>query len=214
MTMSWDAAYRDGQPPWDIDGPQPAVVELAAAGVFAGRVVDVGCGTGENALHLASRGLDVTGVDGAPTAIDQARQKAQLRGLGAAFIVADALQLETLERTFDGALDCGLFHTFSDDERIRFQQSLHSVLTPGARYVLLCFSDAEPGTWGPRRVTQAEIRATFGTGWTVDAIVATRFVTRFGGAAAAWQASLTRSSNDRRVRRTSVAGRDATAPQR
>ena len=59
----WDASYHDGPAPWDLGEPQPAIVRLAAHGGFAGSVLDAGCGTGENALHIASLGLPVLGVD-------------------------------------------------------------------------------------------------------------------------------------------------------
>jgi SAM-dependent methyltransferase len=192
--MGFEWAYRTGTPPWDIGRPQPAIVELTGREGLAGAVVDVGCGTGENALYLASRGLDVTGIDAAPTAIARARRKASERGLEAEFLVADALQLPEIGRSFDAAIDCGLFHTFSDAERMSFERSLYAVLRPGARYFLLCFSDLEDGSWGPRRVSQAEIRGTFSAGWRVDSIVATSFDTLFGDGQGprAWLASLTR----------------------
>ena len=190
--MGFDAAYRYGRPPWDIGRPQPAIVELAEQGAIQGAVIDVGCGTGDNALYLASLGLDVTGVDAAPTAIERARGKAASQGIEAAFHVVDALALGVLGRPFDTAIDCGLFHTFADPDRPRFARSLRDVLAPGARYFLLCFSEHEPGAWGPRRVSQAEIRATFATGWSVDAIVESSFAATFGSAAA-WLASLTRT---------------------
>ena len=173
--MGFEWAYRNGAPPWDIGRAQPVIVRLAEEGLVSGDVIDVGCGTGENALYLASRGMSVLGVDAAPTAIARAREKAQLRGSSATFLVADALALEGLGRRFDTAIDCGLFHTFSDADRIRFARSLHLALRPGARYILLCFSEHQPGGLGPRRVSQAEIRATFATGWKADSIVAERF---------------------------------------
>src|SRR4029079_13938166 len=105
----WDASYLDGPAPWDIGGPQPAVVRLAAEGAFAGAVLDAGCGTGDNALHVASLGLHVLGVDVAETALSIAREKAVQRGISADFAVADALHLERLGRAFQTALDCGLF---------------------------------------------------------------------------------------------------------
>ena len=191
--MGFEWAYRNGVPPWDIGRPQPAIVRLAEQGLIAGDVIDVGCGTGENALYLASRGLGVVGVDAAPTAIEQAQAKARLQGSGATFVAADALGLEGLGRMFDVAVDCGLFHTFSDADRIRFERSLHRALRADGRYVLLCFNEHQPGELGPRRVTQAEIRATFATGWTVDSIVAERFAAQLpGGGADAWLALLTR----------------------
>src|SRR4051812_22518980 len=70
----WDASYHNGLAPWDIGQPQPAIARLAAAGAFAGAVLDAGCGTGENTLHIASLGLSVVGVDVAETALAIARQ--------------------------------------------------------------------------------------------------------------------------------------------
>ncbi len=191
--MGFEWAYRSGTAPWDIGRPQPVIVRLAEQGQIAGRVIDVGCGTGENALYLASRGLEVVGMDAAPTAIAQAEEKARLRASTATFLVGDACALESLGRLFDVALDCGLFHTFSDPDRARFQESLHETLRGGARYFLLCFSEQEPGSWGPRRVTQGEIRATFASGWRIDSIVTERFAASVPGRGAqAWLASLTR----------------------
>jgi ubiquinone/menaquinone biosynthesis C-methylase UbiE len=192
--MTLESAYLSGNPPWDIGRPQPAIVRLADEGLIAGDVIDLGCGTGENALFLASRHITVVGVDAAPTAIARADEKARLRGSAATFRLADALALEMLERTFDVAIDCGLFHTFSDADRVRFERSVQRTLRPGGRYVLLCFSENQPGDFGPRRVTRAEIRATFAIGWTVDSISAERFAARLpGGGAEAWLALLTRT---------------------
>ena len=192
--MGFEAAYRSGVPPWDIGRAQPEVVRLAEQGLITGDVIDIGCGTGENALYLASRGLTVTGVDAAPTAIERAREKATRRRSSATFAVADALALEKLGRTFDVAIDCGLFHTFSDPDRVRFERSLHGVLRAGGRYVLLCFSERQLGELGPRRVTQAEIRATFAPGWSVDSVVEAHFAATLpGGGAQAWLAMLTRA---------------------
>src|SRR5262245_51125924 len=112
----WDASYRDGPAPWDIGRPQPAVVRLAAEGAFAGAVLDAGCGTGDNAFHIASQGLPVVGFDVAATALVIARDKAAERGIAVDFVPADALALERLGRTFDTVLDCGLLHTFDRDE--------------------------------------------------------------------------------------------------
>jgi ubiquinone/menaquinone biosynthesis C-methylase UbiE len=191
--VGFEWAYRNGVPPWDIGRAQPAIIRLAEEGLFGGDVIDVGCGTGENALYLASRGLAVIGVDAAPTAIAQAQEKARLRGSSATFLVADALALEGLGRTFDVAIDCGLFHTFSDADRVRFERSLHRTLQVGGRYALLCFNEHQPGGLGPRRVTQADILATFASGWTVDSIVAEQFAASLpGDGAHAWLALLTR----------------------
>ena len=132
--VNFDDAYR-GTPPWDIGGPQPAFVALAEQGVIQGSVLDAGCGTGENALYFASLGHETWGMDGAPAAIEQARQKAPERGLPVEFRVHDALALEGLGRTFDTVTDSGLFHVFGDEDRARYVESLGHVL--GSRRQIL-----------------------------------------------------------------------------
>jgi SAM-dependent methyltransferase len=189
----FDALYA-GTPPWDIGRPQPAFLALAEAGAVRGRVLDVGCGTGEHVLMVAGLGLEATGVDAAVAAIDAAKGKARDRGLTARFLVWDALRLAALGEVFDTVLDSGLFHVFQDDERPRFVDGLRAVVRPGGRYLMLCFSDRQPGGWGPRRVTQAEIRASFDDGWRVDSIEPARFdVTIDPDGALAWLATITRS---------------------
>ena len=153
-------AYK-GKPPWDIGRPQPTFQELADAGEIAGPVLDAGCGTGENTLFLAARGLEVVGVDAVEAAVEAARRKAVARGLYAEFLVHDALALDGLGRRFATVVDSGLFHTFDDRERGRFVTSLAAALTLGGHYYVLCFSERELREGGPRRVTQAELRAAF-----------------------------------------------------
>ena len=192
-TEDFDALYA-GTPPWDIGRPQPAFLALAEAGAVQGRVLDVGCGTGEHVLMAAGLGLEATGVDTAATAIDAARGKARDRGLTARFLVWDALRLAALGELFDTVLDSGLFHVFQDDDRPRFVDGLRAVIRLGGHYLMLCFSDRQPGAWGPRRVTQAEIRASFGDGWRVDSIEPARFdVTIDPNGALAWLATITRT---------------------
>ena len=159
-----------GTPPWDIGRPQAPFQALADAGELRGKVLDAGCGTGEHALMAARLGLDATGIDAAPAAIALAEAKARDRGIAARFLVHDALRLGDLGEQFDTVLDCGLFHGFGDHERRKYAASLVTAVVPGGRCFLLCFSDRQPGDWGPRRVTQAEIRQSFADGWRVDAI--------------------------------------------
>lgn len=196
----WDDSYRGGSPPWDIGRPQPAIVRLADQGAFSGAVLDAGCGTGEHALDLAARGYETLGVDVSPIAIEQARKKAAARQLAARFLVADALYLGRLGRTFDRVLDVGLFHSFDDAERRAYVDSLASATAAGSVLHLLCFSDAAPGNAGPRRVSQAELRAAFGTGWNVVSIDPERIEIRFdieprldGDSVPAWLARIERT---------------------
>ncbi len=176
--MDFFSSVYEGTPPWDIGRPQREFVQLEEAGEITGAVLDVGCGTGENALYLAARGHEVWGVDFTPRAIEKARDKATQRHLNVPFLVMDALQLNTLGRHFDTVIDSGLFHTLSDEERPRFASSLASVLQRGGTYLMLCFSELEPGSYGPRRVTQAEIRKTFTHGWRIKYIRAAHMENR------------------------------------
>jgi SAM-dependent methyltransferase len=190
----WDASYHHGPAPWDRGEPQPAIVRLAAAGGFAGTVLDAGCGTGENALHLAALGLPVLGVDVAETAVSIARQKAADRGIEADFAVADAFELTRLARTFDAVLDCGLFHTFNSEEQRDYVASLAAVTAPEGTLQLLCFSDIGADT-GPHPVSQEMLRTAFnsGSGWNIAAIEPERVQTRYhDDGAPAWLATIKR----------------------
>jgi SAM-dependent methyltransferase len=189
----FDQSYRDGSAPWDIGRAQPAVVRLAEAGAIVGDVVDLGCGTGENALYLAGLGRRVLGVDASPEAIGLARAKAAERGLDARFVVGDALDLGRLRRRFETGLDCGLFHVLGDEDRPRYVRSLEEVLSPGSTLHLLCFSDEEPPGPGPRRISEWEIRDTFRPSFAVVRVEPARFESRIHeGGARAWLATLTR----------------------
>jgi SAM-dependent methyltransferase len=193
--LPWDASYHDGPAPWDTGEPQPAIVRVASQGGLAGAVLDAGCGTGDNALHVASLGLSVVGVDVAETALAIAREKADARGLDVEFAAVDALELARLGRRFDTVLDCGLFHTFDADERPGYVASLASVTERDGTLYVLCFSDIGPDT-GPHPVTQDEVRAAFqpSNGWSIAAIEPDRIRTRFhddeGGPA--WLATIKR----------------------
>jgi SAM-dependent methyltransferase len=190
----WDASYLGGPAPWDIGRPQPAIARLVGEDAFAGAVLDAGCGTGENALHVASPGLSVLGVDVAETAVSIAREKAAARGIDAEFVIADALQLERLGRVFDTVLDCGLLHTFDRDERRGYVASLASVTGHGGILYVLCFSDVGPET-GPHPVSQEELRAAFkrSSGWSVAFVSPDRIQTRFNAQGVpAWLAKITR----------------------
>jgi ubiquinone/menaquinone biosynthesis C-methylase UbiE len=191
----WDASYhRDEPAPWDIGRPQPVVVRLAREGAFAGAVLDAGCGTGENTLHVAALGLPVLGVDVAETALAMAREKAGKRGIDAEFAVADALHLERLGRRFQTVLDCGLFHAFNSEEQREYAASLARVTERDGTLHVLCFSDAGSDI-GPHPVSQDDLRAALspGNGWNLVAVEPERVVTRFHrDGASAWLARVRR----------------------
>jgi SAM-dependent methyltransferase len=189
---AWDASYHDGPAPWDIGRPQPAIVRVAPG--FVGPVLDAGCGTGENALHVAALGLSVLGVDVAETALAMARAKAADRGIEAEFAVADALRLDRLGCTFATIVDCGLFHTFDREERPAYVASLATVAAPDALLHLLCFSDVGSNI-GPHPVSRSDLTEAFTveSGWSIVSVEADRVETRFhDDGAPAWLATVRR----------------------
>ena len=153
-------------------GRSPSSPGWPRPGLLTGQLLDSGCGTGEQTLLAAQYGADAFGVDISQRAIEQARAKAAERGVRAQFEVANALYLGELGRAFDTIIDCGVFHTFDDADRANYVISLAGVLRPGGHCYLMCFSDRQPGTFGPRRVSQDELRAAFADGWAVDSISA------------------------------------------
>ncbi len=165
-----------GQPRWEIGRPQKAILDVADR--ITGSVLDAGCGTGENALFFASRGQKVTGIDFLTEPITLAKEKAAERGLTATFLEMDALALKEWPEVFDNVIDSGLFHVFSDEDRRRYVEGLASVLKPGGRLFLLCFSDAEPGDQGPRRVSRKEIEYAFADGWVIESVEPSRYEVR------------------------------------
>jgi cyclopropane fatty-acyl-phospholipid synthase-like methyltransferase len=92
----------------------------------------------------------------------------------ATYLVKDVLTLTEWTERFDNAIDSGLFHVFNDEDRRRYVEGLATVLKPGGRLFLICFSDEEPGEHGPRRVSKKELHAAFAQGWSIESIEATR----------------------------------------
>jgi len=160
--------FYAGPAPWDIGKPQELFV--AIAGRLTSPILDAGCGTGEHALFFAARGHRVIGIDFVDEAIRRAQVKAAERGLPAEFLVKDATELAEWDEWFASVIDCGLFHVFSDEDRRRYVHGLAQVVEPGGRLFLMCFSDAEPGTEGPRRVSRQELYDAFADDWEVESI--------------------------------------------
>ncbi|NCA11440.1 class I SAM-dependent methyltransferase [bacterium] len=191
--------YAAPRAPWDIGRPQRAFIEAGDA--IHGRVLDAGCGTGDLALWLAERGCTVTGVDFLEQPLAVARSKAAERGLAANFLQIDARAIGEIPERFDSVTDCGLFHTFDDEGRAAYVAALEKLLEPEARLFVLCFSTAEPGTHGPRRVGEDELRRAFAAGWAIESLEPARFEVVPGipgaeftpGGARAWFATIRRS---------------------
>lgn len=179
--IDFDAVYRgDGpimgevqleRPPWDIDEPQPLVVEAERAGEFTGRVLDVGSGAGNNAIFLAEQGYSVLGVDGAPTAVRLAGERAAARGAAVEFRTADATTLDGVEQQFDTVLDSALYHCLPEAARADYAAALWKVTKPGARLHLFCFADETPLPIPVPGVSKENLRSNLGKHWDIDDIV-------------------------------------------
>jgi cyclopropane fatty-acyl-phospholipid synthase-like methyltransferase len=168
---TFESAYA-GQAPWDIGRPQKPFLDVAER--ITGSVLDTGCGTGDTALFFAGRGCQVTGIDFIEEAIRRAKRKAAERGVQATSLVKDARTLTDWSERFDSVIDSGLFHVFSDEGRLRYVEGLATVLEPGGGLFLMCFSDEEPGTHGPRRVSKKKLQDAFAEGWGIESLEPTR----------------------------------------
>jgi SAM-dependent methyltransferase len=155
---SWNESYASGEPlPWDTGTPDPMLVELIESRAIApGRTLEVGCGTGTNAIYLAQHGFEVTGVDIAPVAIEHARTKA--RAL-CRFETIDFLNEAPPGAPFQFVFDRGCFHTFDEDhERTRFAENVAAALVDGGVWLSLIGStEGTPRETGPPRRTAREV---------------------------------------------------------
>jgi SAM-dependent methyltransferase len=168
----FDDAYKTRTAPWVIDEPQAAIVELQRAGWIHGKVLDIGCGTGEHTILLTRLGYDVLGIDFSPHAVEQARASAAEKGVDARFEVADAMNLGS-DPGYQTVVDSALFHIFDDADRARYVSSLHAAVRPGGLVHVLALSDAGRG-FGPQ-VSEADIRGAFGEGWVLEALDTTTY---------------------------------------
>ena len=169
---SFDDFYRSSTPPWVIGEPQPAIVQLERAGLIRGKVLDVGCGTGEHTIMLTRLGYDVLGIDFAPRAVEQARRNAEAKGVDARLEVADAMNLGD-SPLYDTIVDSALFHIFDDADRPKYVASLHGAGLPGGVVHILALSDAGRG-FGPE-VSEEVIREAFADGWVLEALDTTTY---------------------------------------
>jgi SAM-dependent methyltransferase len=179
----FDSIYQE-TPPWDIGAAQPALTALFDEHPPAAPVLDVGCGSGDLAIELARRGVEVLGIDVVEAAIQQARERAAALSPDAArlatFEVGDALHPSRLGRRFGAVVDSGFFHLFDQDHRDRLAREIAATLLPGGRYYLLAFATEFPVPNTPLKVTDDELRARFteANGWRTLALRSASFESR------------------------------------
>ena len=167
----WSGDPHAESAPWQIDRPQQAFQALADSGAWQGRVLDVGCGTGEHTLLAATLGLDTTGIDLDPDALRIAEEQARLRGVQARFLKLDALRLVDLGERYDTALDSLFSHALSSTERATYLEGLRTVVRAGGRLFVLCYSDVQPaGVQVPHGRSEPEVKSWFGEGWRLDSL--------------------------------------------
>jgi SAM-dependent methyltransferase len=168
---SFDDAYR-GIPPWDIGRPQKELVQLVSNGELKGKILDSGCGTGENSLYFARQGFEVVGADFSKRAIDKARTKAvERKESKVKFVVSDALNPASEvsnEAPFDTIVDCGLYHVFEGDETNRYIANISRLIRTRGLFFIMCFSDKQFGNWGPRRIPKEELESNFSRSWKIN----------------------------------------------
>jgi ubiquinone/menaquinone biosynthesis C-methylase UbiE len=161
----WKEIYRAGEKglyPWDLGRPRDFLVELVEKGMIRGsQALDACCGLGTNALYLADRGFDVTGIDIAENAVEIANRKAVETGKSkeARFKIRNFLEMNFEPDSFDFVLDIGCFHHVAEEDRVRFIENILIVLRPGGRYLLMCFSHRMGPAWN--HFSQQQLKSLF-----------------------------------------------------
>jgi SAM-dependent methyltransferase len=179
VKIFYDAWYRFGTPPW-VGPARPELVGLVESGALSpGRALDLGCGTGDNAVFLARHGFDVTAVDFAPAAIAAARAKADQAGVDVKFLVDDLTRLTAVRGRFDLLVDYGTFDDLSAGQRAAYVRQVVPRADEGARFLLWCF-EWEPRAWerlaikvlpfGGLALRPGEVRHWFGHAFDIEEI--------------------------------------------
>ncbi len=174
-----------------IGNPQNAILKLVEEEKIKGSVLNIGCGTGDNALTLAKNNIEVTCIDLSENSINAALEKANEHNLNATFEVGDFFDLNHNGKKFDTVIDTGLFHILNKGDRLWYVLNLMEILRPGGTYFLLCFNVHEPGISGPKRISRMDIYESFKEGWEIESIAETIFENKTGNAKA-WLATVLR----------------------
>lgn len=175
----WDRAYHAGnRPAWDTGRPSSDLRQaIAEKWLQPGRALELGCGTGTNAIYLAEQGFDVTAIDLAPTALAIARDKAKKAGVSVRWLLGDVLNPPSYLPKFDYVYDRGCYHGVRRTAAAEYIATLRRVTKPGSRVLILAGNANEPGTGGPPRVREEEIREDFSQDFHILRLEPTRFDT-------------------------------------
>jgi SAM-dependent methyltransferase len=187
--VDWNERYAAHDTPWDTGEPDAHLVELCAAGTLVpGRVLEIGCGTGTDALWLAGRGFDVTGIDLSPLAIERAEEKRAAAGVGACFAVVDFLRAEAPGGPFDLVFDRGVFHVFDEAaERARFAERVAHLLRVQGHWLSLAGSTEGPARdHGPPRRSARDLLEAVEPSLELVFLRTTRFAADLPSTALAW----------------------------
>jgi SAM-dependent methyltransferase len=147
------------QIPWNMETPPQLLVELVdSKKIQPCKTIDLGCGTGNYAIYLTSRGFDVTGIDYSPTAIKIAKENAKRKGAKCNFFVADVItELDKINQTWDFAYDWGLLHHIFPEQRQKYLENVHRTLNPKGKYLSVCFSEKDTGFTGSGKYRKTQL---------------------------------------------------------
>jgi len=159
----WDAVYREGTPPWDTGKPHAELARVLDEYRLRPRtVLEIGCGTGADAILLARRRFEVTAVDCSPIAIERARLRAEQHGALLRFVQSDIFDFARSAGTFDLVYDSGAYHALRRTHLQRFLDVLWRVTRPGSYYFCLAGAPRELDDEGPPQVSEDEIHNELG----------------------------------------------------
>ncbi len=172
----WDNSYKTGDTPWDTGRPSRELVAVVDGGIVQPcRAIELGCGTGTNAVYLAERGFSVTALDVSTVAIERARQRHRESNVEVEFLMDDVCNLQSPLDPFEFLFDRGCYHCARRVDLPGFLKTLERVAKPGAKYLLLAGNADEQTETGPPRVHEQEIRDELGGLFNVQSIRAFRF---------------------------------------
>jgi SAM-dependent methyltransferase len=161
--IDWDYAYRQGTPEWDSGVPSEALVRIVERGIIKPcRAIEIGCGTGADAVYLAQKGFEMTAVEASPMAMERARTRAQRARVLINFILDDVFEYTAEAEKHAFVYDAGFYHFIRNQDLEAFLDMLWRLTFPGSHYLTIAGSDQETAEGGPPRLGEETIRAELG----------------------------------------------------